>query len=171
MRLHPRCVVVVLLLLVPATAQAHLHRWDISPMAATADGSRLWGGRVSIGVTNPTRNLKRKRPLSWLLDLTTLKDREPSQDKTLIALLAGPRYSFGTDSHVFMLHGLAGFVDKHEGATGRTDFATTAGAAYEWVVSDTHGWGARVQVERSFIPKSGVKGYTQISLGAVKRFD
>ena len=171
MRLYPCCVVVLMLLLVPTTAQAHLHRWDISPAAATADGSRLWGGRVSIGLTNPAPRIKTKRPFSWLIDVTNLKDREPSQDKTLIALLGGPRYSIGTDHHVLMLHGLAGFVDKHEGATGRTDFATTAGAAYEWVLSDTYGWGARLQVEHSFIPKSGVKGYTQFSLGAVKRFD
>ena len=172
MRMRPLCVVALMLLIVPTTAQAHLHVWDIAFAPAWADGSNLLGGRVSIGITNPRpRLMKLKKPLSWLIDLTNLKDREPSQDTTLLALLAGPRYSVGSDRHILMLHGLAGFVDKHQGATGRTDFAMMAGAAYEWVLNDAHGWGTRVQVEHSFIPTSGAKGYMQISIGAVKRFE
>lgn len=169
MRLHPRCAVVLMFLLVPVTAQAHLHVWDVAFAPAWAEGSSLWGGRVSIGLTNP---VPRDRNLSWLIDLTNLKDRDSTQDITVLAILGGPRYTIGQDdgAHVVMFHGLLGAVDTHQGATGHTDFAMSAGAAWEWELSEATGWGTRLQVEHSFIPESGRKGHTQISFGAVKRF-
>jgi hypothetical protein len=169
MRLYPRCVVVLMFLFVPATAHAHLHVWDVAFAPSWAEGSSLWGGRISIGLTNP---VPPDRNLSWLIDVTNLKDRDSHQDTTLLSYFGGLRYSVGRDAdpYVFMMHGLIGAIDKHQGATGRTDFAMTAGAAFEWVLSDRTGWGARVQVEHTFIPKSGPEGYRQVSFGAVKRF-
>ena len=49
MRLHPRCVVVLMFLLVPTVAQAHDHVWDVAfgPATATAAacgaGASRWG--------------------------------------------------------------------------------------------------------------------------------
>ena len=71
-----------------------------------------------------------------------------------------------------MLHGIGGTVYKQKGATGDFNGALTAGAALEWVPrGPLSGWAARVTIEQSFLPSKSVKGYTQISLGAVKRFE
>jgi hypothetical protein len=174
MRLRPRCVVVVMLLLVPTSAQAHLHRWDVAAGAASEDGSRLWGGRFSIGLTNrPDPLSKEYKRLSWLIDVTNLKDREPTEDTTLLSYFVGPRYAIGgRDEQVLMLHGQVGIIDKHQGATGQTDLGFIAGAAYEFVWGDPrHGKALRIQAEHSFVPDENVKGHTRYSVAFVKRFE
>jgi hypothetical protein len=171
MRLHPRCVAVLMLLLVPATAHAHLHRWDVAAGPTYEKGSRLLGGRLSIGLTNRLKD-DSDRKLSLLIDLTNLKDREDSQDTTLLSYFAGPRYSFGNDDHVVMLHGQLGIIDKHQGATGRTDLAFTAGVAYEFIWGGAPaGVALRLQVEHSFVPDKDVKGRNRYSAAVVKRFE
>lgn len=167
---HLQALLVLIALLFPSAAQAHGHRWDFSLAPSSADGSRLWGGRVSFGITN---KVPANEDLSWLIDLTNLKDRDSSQDITLMAYFGGLRYAVvPTSKHLLMLHGLVGAIDKHQGATGRTDFAMMLGAAYEWVPRGLEaGWALRVQADHSFVPEKSVKGYTQFSVGVVKRFD
>jgi hypothetical protein len=163
-----------MLLLVPTIAQAHGHRWDVGGGPSSGDGSRLWGGRASIGLTS-------KKPanedFSILLDLTNLKDREEvagvNQDTTLIALFVGGRYAIIPHRrYLVTVHGLLGFVDKHKAATGNTDLAFSTGAAFDLIFTGANnGWAARVQVDRTFLPEDTRKGYTQVSVGLVKRFD
>ena len=164
---HLRACLVLVALSLPSVAQAHGHRWDFSMAAATATGSRLWGGRVAVGVTS---NKPANKDLSFLFDLTNLKGEHNSEDVTHLSYLVGGRYAvLSNNKHLLMLHGIGGIVHKHQGATDRTDGAVTLGAAYEWVPRGAYaGWAARVQVEQSFLPSKSVKGYTQISIGAVQ---
>ncbi|HJU41577.1 MAG TPA: hypothetical protein VJ691_02145 [Vicinamibacterales bacterium] len=175
MRLHPRCVVVLMLLLVPATAQAHRHVWDVAfgPAAATSN-SWLVGGRFSIGLTNKVPDNEK---LSWLIDVTNLKEVENDEHTTLLSYLGGPRWALvGDDHHIFMVHSLIGLTQKLQGATVKTDYPVTVGAAYEWAWGEykagQDGWAARVQAEHSFFPWSdSLKRYTQISASLVRRFE
>lgn len=168
---HLPAWLVFVVLLFPSVAQAHGHRWDISFGPAMASGSRLWGGRFSIGLTDEIRE---KKNLSWLIDVTNVKGDDNTQDITQLSYLGGVRYAvprISGDRFVVMLHGIGGTVYKQKGTTGDFKGALTAGAAVEWVPPGAHGWAGRLQIEQSFLPSKSVKGYTQISLGAVKRFD
>lgn len=173
MRLHPLCVVILMLLLVPSPSQAHDHVWDVAFGPAAASGSRLYGGRFSVGLTN---KVPANRDLSWLFDVTYVKGKNGTDDITQRAYLVGGRYAVAgnrqTDRNVLMLHGLVGWVDKQKGPAGDGNFPVTLGAAYERMLSGgPAGWAARVQIDHTFLPKSGVKGFTQISAGIVHRFD
>lgn len=166
---HLHAWLIVIALLFPSAAQAHGHVWDFAFGPAWAEGSSLWGGHVSIGLTN---KVPANKNLSWLIDLTNLKDRESSQDTTQLAYYVGPRYSVGENHHTAMVHGQLGIVDKHQGATGTTQFAMKIGAAYEWVPKgNLGGLALRVQAEHSFVPDEDRKGYTQISASFVRRFN
>ena len=168
MRLRPLCVVVLMILVVPTAAQAHDHVWDFSFGAATASGSRLWGGRFALGLTN---KVPANKDLSWLIDVTNVKGKDGADDIVLLSYLGGLRYAVlgnrQTDQNVLMVHGIGGRVYKQTGTTGAGEWAVTVGAAYERLIRG--GWASRVQIERSFVT-NGVKSYTQISLAAVKRF-
>jgi hypothetical protein len=168
MRLRPLCAVVLMSLLVPTAAQAHDHVWDFSFGPAAATGSRLWGGRFSIGLTN---KVPANKDLSWLIDVTNVKGKDGTDDIVQLSYLGGVRYAIlgnrQTDKSVVLVHGLVGRFYKQTGATGVGEWSATVGGAFEQVL--THGWAARVQVEHSFV--KNVKGYTQVSLGAVKRFN
>jgi hypothetical protein len=173
---HLSACLILVALLFPSAAQAHGHVWDFSFAPATATGSRLWGGRASIGLTSPRAPRPTLKRWSFLIDLTNLKGEHNSEEVTALSYLAGPRLVvLSNDQHVLMLHGIAGIANKHQGATDRTDAAVTLGAAYEWVPKATAkshaGWAARIQVEQAFLPSKSATGYTQISVGAVKRFE
>jgi hypothetical protein len=173
---HLRACLVFIALLFPSVAHAHDHRWDFSFAAATASGSRLWGGRYSVGLT---KEIRQKRNLSVLLDVTNVKGNDKTQDKTRditqLSYLGGLRYAvprISGDHFAVMLHGLGGGVYKQKGATGDLNLALTTGAALEWVPRGTpDGWAARLQIEQSFLPDETAKGFTQISIGVVKRFN
>jgi len=169
---HLSAWLIIIALLFPSVAQAHDHRWDFSFAAATATGSRLWGGRYTVGLT---KEIQRKRNLSWLFDVTNVKGEDNAEDIIQTSYLGGARYAIpriSGDHFVVMLHGIGGGVYKQKSATGDLNLALTAGAAFEWVPRGTpDGWAARVTIEQSFLPDKTVKGYTQFSFGVVKRFN
>ncbi len=169
---HLPAWLILIAVLFPSVAQAHDHRWDFSFSAATATGSRLWGGRYTVGLT---KEIQRKRNLSWLLDVTNVHGDDDTQDITQLAYLGGARYAIpriSGEHFVVMLHGMSGMVYKQKGAIGDANLAVTTGAAIEWVPGgNAAGWAARVQIEQSFLPDKDVKGFTQISFGVVKRFN
>ncbi len=55
---HLPAWLILIAVLFPSVAQAHGHRWDISFGAATATGSRLWGTRFSVGLTDEVQDKK-----------------------------------------------------------------------------------------------------------------
>ena len=169
MRLRPLCAVVLTFLLVPATAQAHLHRWDFAFSGAEAAGSSLKGVRMTVGITQkigPTN-----KDVSWLLDVTNVKGEENNKDITQLSYLAGGRYTIPRLRHQYfavMVHGIGGFVYKQEAADGKRNWAFNTGAAIE--LGDADGWAARIQADYSFL-EGPSKGFRQFSFGAVKRFE
>src|SRR5687767_1879411 len=97
---------ILIALLFPSAAQAHGHRWDISFGAASASGSRLWGGRFTVGLTD---EVKQRKNLSWLIDVTNVKGDDDTQDITQLSYLGGLRYAvpgISGDRFVVMLHGI-----------------------------------------------------------------
>jgi hypothetical protein len=170
---HLSAWLILIALLFPTAAQAHDHRWDFSLAAASATGSRLWGGRYSVGLT---KTIKEKKYFSVLFDVTNVKGHDDEHDQDIIqnSYLGGGRVALprvSGEHFVVMLHGIAGGAYKQKGDTGDLNLALTAGAAVEWVPEGAKGWAARVQIEQSFLPDKDVKGYTQFSFGVVKRFD
>jgi len=109
------------------------------------------------------------------LDVTNVKGDDGTQDITQLSYLGGVRYAIprvSGDHFVVMLHGIGGGVYKQTGATGHLRLALTTGAAFEWVPGgDDSTWAARFQIEQSFLPFNEAKGYTQMSIGVVKRFN
>src|SRR5688500_16979026 len=168
MRLRPLCVVVLILLLVPTAARAHGHVWDVAFGPTSAQGSSLWGARVSLGVTNKVPTNKN---LSWLVDISDFRDGK--RDITQFSQLGGPRYVLlDTPKQTLSLHVLSGIVHTDRGATSNTSVPVTVGGSYEWVPRGaTAGFAMRVQVDRSFVPEKNVKGYWQVSAGLVHLFD
>ena len=168
MRLRPLCVVVSMFLLVPAAAQAHGHVWDVCFAPAWAEGSSLWGARVSLGVTN---KVPASKNLSWVIDVANLKDSD--RDIKQISQIGGPRWVLlDTTRQTFSVHALSGMVHTDRGTTSTTHIPVTVGGSYEVVPrGGTAGFGVRLQVERTFLPQKDAKDFWQISLGVVHLFD
>src|SRR5688572_7976171 len=171
---HLSAWLIIIALLFPTVAQAHDHRWDFSLAAASATGSHLWGGRYSVGLT---KKINEKKYFSVLFDVTNVKAHDDEHDQDIIqnSYLGGGRFAIpriSGDHFVVMLHGIGGGVYKQTGATGHLKLALMTGAAFEWVPGgDDSTWAARFQIEQSFLPYNDAKGYTQMSIGVVKRFN
>jgi hypothetical protein len=168
----PLCVVVLILLLAPATAQAHLHVWDVAFSAAEAAGSSLKGVRITIGLTQkigPTPNPN--RDFSWLFDITNVKGEDSNQhDIVQLSYLGGGRYTIPRLRHQYFnaaVHGVGGMVYKQTVADGKRYLAFNTGVAIE--LGDAKGWAGRIQADYSFL--RGGTGFRQFSAGAVKRFE
>lgn len=169
MRLRPLCVVVLLLLITPATAHAHLHVWDMAFSGAEAAGSSLKGVRMTVGITQkmgPTN-----KDYSWLLDVTNVFGEDTNQhDITQVSYLGGGRYTIPRLRHRYFaaaVHGVGGKLFKHTAAGRENHWTFNTGAAIE--LGDAKGWAGRVQADYSFV--KGGPGFRQFSAGVVKRFE
>ena len=176
MRLRPLCAVVLTFLLVPATAQAHIHVWDVAFSGAEAAGSSLKGLRITIGLTQkvgptPTPPSNPNRDFSWLFDITNVKGEDSNQhDITQLSYLGGGRYTIPRLRHQYFnaaVHGVVGMVYKQTVADGERYLAFNTGAAIE--LGDAKGWAGRIQADYSFL--KGATGFRQFSAGVVKRFE
>lgn len=171
MRLRPLCVVVFVSLVLPATADAHLHVWDFGFSGAEASGSSLKGTRLTIGITQQIGSTN--KDFSWLGDITNLKghDDATNEDITQISYLGGGRYTIPRLRHKYFaltVHGIGGFVYRQRAADGQRNWAFNSGAAVE--LGDAKGWAGRIQLDYSFL-EGNAKGFRQISGGVVKRFE
>ena len=160
MRLHPRCVVVVMLLLVPTIAQANDHVARIAGGYSKLKSSSFDGGQGSLEVALP-RTLNR---LAIVVDASINFGEDAGTDVTKVTALAGLRGVWRTAKErvVLFAHVLPlGGHRSHIGSDAENDWAWAGGFGGDYVISGvgtgtaTHRSGWVVSVQADWVRAAG----------------
>ena len=171
-----RFCLLVLVLLIPASARAHFHKADAYAAVSVASGSTLVGLHATLGVPvpagpetgQPVKADIRIRNLSVVGDVSV---HWGSDDVTQVNFLGGLRHTFSSSTDQRSLpfvHVLLGGVRTSRAGASDTDPAVAFGAGFEHMLGDVDsGWGFRAQLD--YIVRPGDVA-PRFSAGVVKRF-
>lgn len=159
---------VVLVLFVPTTVQAHDHVADFFGGVTYANGSNLGGLHVTFAKTirNPG-----DRNLAIVGDWTIHRGSHNGDDLTRMTFAVGPRWTFDThNGHVPSVHVLIGGV-RDDAAQNDTSVGVALGFSYEYLPAATRQSGAGVvyRVQTDFVA-SGVDKFPRLSAGIAYRW-
>jgi pimeloyl-ACP methyl ester carboxylesterase len=163
---------VLLVLLIPASAQAHFHKANAYAGISIASGSTLVGVHgtvdfpVEIGARRQAPDQPQLKDFSVVADFST---HWGSDDASQLNVMSGLRYTFARDIQQrtlpFAQLLLGGSRASRAGASD-TDLALAIGAGVEHMFSsDDAAWGVRVQLDYIVRSDSGPR----FSVGLVKR--
>ena len=167
---------VLLVLLIPASAQAHFHKANAYAGISIVSGSTLVGVHGTVDFPVPTgpppdpapKDGRRLKDLSLVADLST---HWGSDDASQVNFMGGVRYTFATRpdqrSLPFVQVLLGGSRTSRTGLSD-TDPSLAVGAGIEHMLTDDldAGWGVRVQLD--YIVRPGDVA-PRFSAGVVKR--
>lgn len=173
MRLHPRCVVVLMFLLVPATARASDHVASIFGAYSPLFGSTHHGLQFGLEVSWPTTH-KIHDYLVILVDAAVYGGTDDAGNQfTKAALLGGLRLlrrnKDGKGPLVGFVHALGGRHRSHIGTTVDNGWAAAAGGGLDILFAETatSGWAFRNQLD--WVRVAG-QNSTRFSTGFAFRF-
>jgi hypothetical protein len=165
MSIGRRCLVVVVLLLIPTAARAHDHVADFFGAFCYAHASNLAGVQQSLAIALPFW----EKDISFVTDTSFHVGKHDGEPLTRVSYLLGLRYTptgMQHPSHLFSVHGLVGGV-RDGGLNTNNDWAVALGGGYEYLLDgNPEGWGFRTQVDYVI---SGGENFPRISGGIVFR--
>ena len=132
MRLHPCCAVVLLLLLVPATARANDHVASIFGGFGMLTGSAHRGGHGSLEVALPFGD----HGLGVLVDSSVHGGTDAGVDVTKATLLFGLRGLYRHRRLILFAHAMVGMHRSHIGGQANNGGAGGAGGGFDVVLNN-----------------------------------
>jgi hypothetical protein len=169
MRIGRLWIVVVVLLLMPATARAHDHTADFFGGVCYANASKLFGPHVSVAITIPTLL---ERDLSVVGDLATFIGTHDEQELTRVTSMVGIRYTptgMRLSKHLAAFHFLIGSV-RDGGLDSSTKWASSVGGSWEYLRNDKSAAGFAFRAQGDYVI-SGGENFPRFSAGIVYRLD
>jgi hypothetical protein len=173
----PRWLVLVAVL-VPATAQADDHRADLYAGFGYANASHLWGLHEGYAWTVRERGLLRENDLSILGDLSLHFGSHEGNTTTRVTYLVGPRWTIPMKEphHKLLAHALVGGVHSNQGVPDKNDFALAFGGGWEYILrpapsatESSEGFGVRFQAD--YVIRVGDnENFPRVSGGLIYRF-